>query len=107
MTRDPDFSKLQEGTLDKIKSEFKRIFGGDVKQMETLKKDMSVSIGKGSDFGRKKPISTQPGAPLIFDQHLKRLDHSDCRNPEDYPDLKYSIVERQKIKEAKNRAERL
>ena len=30
ITRDPDFSKLQEGTLDKIKNDFKRIFGGGI-----------------------------------------------------------------------------
>jgi len=125
LLRDHDFSKLQSGTEDKIKQEFKRIFGKplpdqepeetpmnttvNTTQIDTKSKNVTVDVevfkeqeidspqvGKGIDFGRKKEVKIGPNLPIEFDEHLKELDHEKCTY-EDYPDLSLTREDRLRL----------
>lgn len=114
LVRDPDMSKLQSGTEEKIRQEFDRLFGNsnetvipDNNQTEsnaTEGEDFQVfknetepsteePVGKGLLQGRYK-IGRTPGLPLEFESHLKMEDHQECLL-DYYPDL--SLTREQRI----------
>ena len=71
ITRQPDFSQLESGTEEKIKSEFERI------------------------FGPQPDNEIQGVGPLLFEEAFTLAAHQDC----EYPDLNLSIGQRQRARD--------
>lgn len=119
----PAFEHLDPELITKIRSEFERIFGEEEESEEQepapeanfLKEEGGEESGgdqvEGPEAGTGKTFRSsekkkQPGKPLIFDEHLKPLDHESCSKDDSYPDLSLTLVQRNKLREQRLREER-
>ena len=79
ITRQPDFTQLETGTDEKIRSEFERIFG---------QQENNVIQGSG---------------PIQFEDSVMETSHQDC----EYPNLNLNIAQRQRARDQERRRQRL